>query len=579
MPPPNYGSLTAPSFARTSRSGLVSLCLLGGAALVALAALAASQGAAEGGIVLSGVIGNDAGPSSRWEGSNAMFGMPTYSNDAMNAKEQETGFGVPGQLGTGPDYYSTANWDNAEVYPSLMNSKFDPYVGPGGCPSCKGPRKTYMFSVDPRCDGSYQCRNIRKILKLDQWSNEAAFQAAIYKEKSWIGNQAGFFIGESKDVVMVVPPCFFPPLANTELNALNDAIYGLGGSILVLGGLPGANFISQNLRGKDGHGYVDSRTVGGVRGSTYAEDSPKFTMDCVWSGGPFVLQNAAVNTEFFYGPRFLEGTESTWGIPVNELPPETIHYYMSADQISVVFEIPAGNGRIMFMGYDFGYMAPHWMEALMLARRELQIDAQYPAGGSIQFKQLPKPGQSTAKLGHLGAAQLRATTTSTVLHADAAAPVSSDVQKDLPTGADGDAIDVEIAKAVDRLEVKMKHKLQARSRSKPRTHIERARGAKTARTQKKLATNMAQASEPAQHQVAGQRMMDRIGDDVMDIENTADGHSTDDGDVHVDGHVLSSKRYMFKQKHAQQLHSVLPRTPLARGSADEWLETDAKQLV
>jgi hypothetical protein len=27
--------------------------------------------------------------------------MPSYSNDAMNAKEEETGFGVAGQLGTG----------------------------------------------------------------------------------------------------------------------------------------------------------------------------------------------------------------------------------------------------------------------------------------------------------------------------------------------------------------------------------------------------------------------------------------------------------------------------------------------
>ena len=405
-----------------------------------------------------------------------MFGMPSYSNDAMNAKEEETGFGVPGQLGTGPDYYSTANWDNAPLYPSLMNSKFDPYVGQGGCPGCKGARKTYMFSVDPRCDGSYQCRNIRKILKLDQWSKEAAFQAAIYKEKTWIGNQAGFFIGESKDVVMVVPPCFFPPLANTELNALNDAIYGLGGSILVLGGLTGANFISQNMRGKDGHGYVDTSVIGAVRGSTYSEDSPKFAMDCVWSGGPFLLQNAAVNTEFFYGPRFLEGTESTWGIPVRDLPPETIHYYMSADQISIVFEIPAGNGRILFMGYDFGYMAPHWMEALMLARRELQIDAQYPAGSAIQFKQLPKPRPSSAQdlgLGHVGG--------TAKLSSRKSEPHVSVGSRDkrMHAGADGvgDALDVEIAQAVDRLETKMKGKLEARLGRQ----VEGARGARRAK--------------------------------------------------------------------------------------------------
>ena len=46
---------------------------------------------------------------------------------------------------------------------------------------------------------------------------------------------------------------------------------------------------------------------------------------------------------------------------------------MSSDEISVVFEIPAGKGRIMFVGYDFQEMAPHWMDTLLLARRELQV--------------------------------------------------------------------------------------------------------------------------------------------------------------------------------------------------------------
>jgi hypothetical protein len=475
-----------------------------------------------------------------------------------------------------------------------MNSKFDPYVVTGHSKdrTCCSKRKTYMFSVDPRCDGSYQCRNIRKILKLDQWSKEAAFQAAIYKEKSWIGNQAGFFIGESKDVVMVVPPCFFPPLANTELNALNDAIYGLGGSILILGGLTGANFISQNLRGKDGYGYVDTSVVGAVRGSTYPEDSPKFTMDCVWSGGPFVLQNAAVNTEFIYGPRFLEGTESTWGIPVNELPPETIHYYMSADQISIVFEIPAGNGRIMFMGYDFGYMAPHWMEALMLARRELQIDALYPAGGPMAFKQLPKPGKASSTLGHMhGATTLHATKRVRVKNDDTSVPDAARAEH-LADGATGDAVDVEIARAVDKLEAKMKERkanVEAYTHVVQHTHKlaarlgqsgEVARGRRTAHTQKALVSDVAAVSGPAPPTVAGERNVDRLGDDVMDVPVMSDGHSTDDGDVHVESDALRTKGYTFKQTRGQKLLSAMPKTPLARGAtAKEWLSTDASLLA
>jgi hypothetical protein len=53
---------------------------------------------------------------------------------------------------------------------------------------------------------------------------------------------------------------------------------------------------------------------------------------------------------------------------------------MSADEISVVFEIPAGAGRILFMGYDFSEMVPAWIDALLLAQRELQIEMLYPEG-------------------------------------------------------------------------------------------------------------------------------------------------------------------------------------------------------
>ena len=440
-------------------------------------------------------------------------------------QEQETGFGVQGggQLGSGPDYYAATSWDNAPLYPELMHSRFDPYIGKGGCPGCgKKTRKTFMFSVDPRCDGSYQCRNIKKILKLDDWHKEPAFQAAIYQEKTWIGNQAGFFIGESKDVVMVVPPCFFPPLANAELNALNDAVYDYGGSLLVLGGLTGANFISQNLRAEDGYGYVDTRG-----------DRPQFTMDAVWSAGPFVLQKAAVTTEFFFGPRFLEGTESTWGIPVSELPPETIHYYMDANEVSIVFEIPAGTGRILFMGYDFGYMAPHWMEALMLARRELQIQRETPVMSDasdvraehIAHKPRPllKSRHASSARRHVAAAagkqaSRKAKSELDTLDVDLneelrtlgdldVSPTSvagfdervssgrsgSDAtlvsSESLPEGASGDALDVEIARAVDKLEARMKSKL-ARVDKRTQSSRQTAQGRRDSDTTRRVADDM-----------------------------------------------------------------------------------------
>mmetsp|Transcript_99616 Transcript_99616/g.160623 ORF Transcript_99616/g.160623 Transcript_99616/m.160623 type:complete len:974 (-) Transcript_99616:191-3112(-) len=72
-----------------------------------------------------------------------------------------------------------------------------------------------------------------------------------------------------------------------------------------------------------------------------------------------------------------------------------------------------------------------------------------------------------------------------------------------------------------------------------------------ARTQKMLHSGMAPGSAPAEPVKAGDRTMDRLGDDVMDVPVTADGHSTDDGDVHVSSDDLG--QYMFKQQKGQKL--------------------------
>jgi len=43
---------------------------------------------------------------------------------------------------------------------------------------------------------------------------------------------------------------------------------------------------------------------------------------------------------------------------------------------AVVFEVPAGEGRILFVGYDYADMAPHWIDTLLLAERELEGDTE-----------------------------------------------------------------------------------------------------------------------------------------------------------------------------------------------------------
>jgi hypothetical protein len=335
-----------------------------------------------------GEFGGDTGPSSRTERSDPKIGIP------RNAKEEEWGFEMP-------DYYGSEKWDNQPTYKSLMEPRFDPWLGEAGCPTCgpggKAAAHTYIMSITPQCDGSKNVQHMRDILKLPKWWLESSdFLSAMYKEKKWIGAQVGSMVGAADDVVIIVPPCFAPRLSNTELDVLNRAVYELGASIMVVGGLQGANFISQNLAGMEGHGYVDQEGIGA---ETFSE---KFDLDAVFSDGPFIMQNAAANTEFFYGPHTLEGVgQSTVGIPVRQLPPETKHYYMSADEISAVFEIPAGKGRILFLGYDFLEMAPHWIEALLLANRELQIQARDPDGrlSPVGFEAPaapPSPGDAPA---------------------------------------------------------------------------------------------------------------------------------------------------------------------------------------
>jgi hypothetical protein len=264
--------------------------------------------------ILTGPFGNEAGPSSRSEGSNGLIygGGNRQMRDEVNFQ-----VGAPGWE-PGPDYYSTEKWDNADPTPSSLHSAFDPYVGVTACPNChKQQSQTFEMSVGPRCDYSPQAIHIRNILKLDMWWQSPAFSSALYKEHHWIGAQVGHFITSGSLPVVLVPPCFLPKMAKKELHVLNAALYQMGMSLLIVGGMQGANFISQNLAGVDGFGYVDSGGVG-------PDYSDKYDIDTVFSDGPFYMQNAAVTTELFYGPRMLEGLRTTVGIPARHLPPNTV---------------------------------------------------------------------------------------------------------------------------------------------------------------------------------------------------------------------------------------------------------------
>mmetsp|Transcript_5281 Transcript_5281/g.7958 ORF Transcript_5281/g.7958 Transcript_5281/m.7958 type:complete len:187 (+) Transcript_5281:3-563(+) len=103
------------------------------------------------------------------------------------------------------------------------------------------------------------------------------------------------------------------------------------------------------------------------------------------------MQNDAASTVFLYGPKMLRSVGvHVVGVPATELPPGTKHYYMTDEEISVVFEVPAGEGRIIFVGYDFNQIEPQWADVLLLAERELQLKDEVEPPPP-QEKEYPKP--------------------------------------------------------------------------------------------------------------------------------------------------------------------------------------------
>ncbi|EKX45071.1 hypothetical protein GUITHDRAFT_109115 [Guillardia theta CCMP2712] len=297
-----------------------------------------------------------------------------WGRDSAMRKAAETDVGVPGWE-PGPDYYSTRRWDNMDVMPSHKSRFFEPYTGKTGCPSCdnsaySGP---YVISVSDRCDHTAAVSNIKMLLKpQDHLEKIPNIAASKYEDYTWIENQLELTTLLYSKVIYVVPPCFFPTISRHGLNILDRSIYTRGNNILLLGGYSGADFLSRFLAGDDGYGYVRTGNI-----DEYSTE--KSRMDVVWSEGPFYMQNDATTTEFFYGPRLLEGLGDagcacgTVAIPASELPENTVFYYMDQNDNAVIFEIPAGQGRILFIGYDYGAIVPHWSDILLLAERELEL--------------------------------------------------------------------------------------------------------------------------------------------------------------------------------------------------------------
>ncbi len=302
----------------------------------------------------------------RLEGSDAM----TFEPWARNAEMRKRAGWDVGETGwePGPDYYSTRKYDNLETYPSSAGTgMFRPYMGPTGCDNCdiKQIDGTYVFSVNAQCDNSVQTKNVKSVLRPWDPFRRSAFENRRYEDLVWSEQQLSLLPYFFKKLTILIPPCFFPHFSSKAMAMLDNMVYMRATNLLIVGGHSGADFISRFLAGDDGNGYVRS-----WHRDPYS--LPKSRMDVVWTEGPFMMQEAATSTEFYFGHRILRNVGNCIvGVPVKDLPANTKHYYMDQDENSVIFEIPAGYGRVMFFGYDMCNNVPDWIDTLLLAQSEL----------------------------------------------------------------------------------------------------------------------------------------------------------------------------------------------------------------
>eukprot|EP00287_Rhodomonas_sp_CCMP768_P009365 CAMPEP_0196732172 /NCGR_PEP_ID=MMETSP1091-20130531/11644_1 /TAXON_ID=302021 /ORGANISM="Rhodomonas sp., Strain CCMP768" /LENGTH=407 /DNA_ID=CAMNT_0042075391 /DNA_START=15 /DNA_END=1238 /DNA_ORIENTATION=+ len=116
-------------------------------------------------------------------------------------------------------------------------------------------------------------------------------------------------------------------------------------SLIVVGGPASLLFINSNVINTDG-GY---------------DLEPK------WITGPYERQAAAEGTPFAACAATLPGPGTqVHGAAISSLPREAISYYETGD-VSVVFEIPSGEGRVLFLGFDFTEPVIPWVHALIAA--------------------------------------------------------------------------------------------------------------------------------------------------------------------------------------------------------------------
>jgi hypothetical protein len=133
--------------------------------------------------------------------------------------------------------------------------------------------------------------------------------------------------------------------------------------------------LTENGRYKLHHYLKDGFNTMIVMGSTasilflnqnVATEDGGFDLEPAWVDGPYEAQRPqSANTPFAALSATLPGPGvAVTGVKIASLPANAISYY-EAEDVSVLFEIPVGTGRIIYLGYDYSEPVVPWVHALI----------------------------------------------------------------------------------------------------------------------------------------------------------------------------------------------------------------------
>lgn len=153
--------------------------------------------------------------------------------------------------------------------------------------------------------------------------------------------------------VLVVPPLTNgagPILSENGMFRLHHFLNEGHNTMIVLGGVANVLFLNQNYVSKDGGLTLEPDWVEGPYEAQATAGVPNA------KGTPFESLSVTLPSP---------GT-SVVGAKISSLPQEAISYYEAQD-VSVVFEIPTKQGRILYIGYDYSEPVTPWIHTLIAA--------------------------------------------------------------------------------------------------------------------------------------------------------------------------------------------------------------------